>query len=82
MKNQLILSIIKHLTMIIRNLQQVKYVLLQQDLMTTVTQNTVIYICGGVSMGAEVTERLSKHLSHDVIKKMESDNRLIKELWG
>ena len=43
---------------------------------------TTIFICGGVSMGAEVVSTLEKHLTKDFVKQMEADNRLIKELWG
>lgn len=41
-----------------------------------------IYICGGVSMGAEVVATLEKHFSKETIKQMEMEGRLIKELWG
>jgi sulfite reductase alpha subunit-like flavoprotein len=45
-------------------------------------ENSLIYICGGVSMGSQVIETLSKHISPEFVKKMENENRLIKELWG
>lgn len=45
-------------------------------------KNTTIYICGGVSMGSEVVSTLEKLYTKEFIKKLESENRLIKELWG
>jgi sulfite reductase alpha subunit-like flavoprotein len=45
-------------------------------------KESIIYICGGVSMGAEVTATLEKILCKEVVKRLESENRLIKELWG
>ncbi len=45
-------------------------------------ENSLIFICGGVSMGAQVVETLSKLISPEFVKKMETENRLIKELWG
>lgn len=45
-------------------------------------EKSIIYVCGGVSMGAEVVATLEKIISKESVKKMESENRLIKELWG
>lgn len=47
-----------------------------------INQESIIYICGGVSMGAEVVNILEKHFTKEHLKKMEGENRLIKELWG
>jgi len=45
-------------------------------------EESIIYICGGVSMGAEVVATLEKIFTKDFVKKLENENRLIKELWG
>jgi NADPH-ferrihemoprotein reductase len=47
-----------------------------------INQESIVYVCGGVSMGAEVVNILEKHFTKEHLKKMEAENRLIKELWG
>ena len=44
--------------------------------------NGILYLCGGVSMGLEVTNELEKILGKDEMKKLENESRFIKELWG
>lgn len=41
-----------------------------------------LYICGGVSMGAQVVRALEGLFSIQFIKEMENEKRIIKELWG
>lgn len=59
---------------ILESKSELEYLLLHQE--------SIVYICGGVSMGAEVVTALEKILSKEYVKKLESENRLIKELWG
>lgn len=47
-----------------------------------VQKNGHIYICGGISMGGEVVSTLENLFTKEFIKRIESENRLIKELWG
>ncbi|CDW71895.1 nadph--cytochrome p450 reductase [Stylonychia lemnae] len=41
-----------------------------------------IYLCGNTKMGLEVQNILKEFLGEETYKKLESDKRLVKELWG
>lgn len=44
-------------------------------------QNGYFYICGSTSMGKDVQNLLKEILGEDGFKKLETEKRLIKELW-
>ena len=42
---------------------------------------SALYICGSLPMGASITEILVKAFGGEKVKKMEAEGRIVKELW-
>ena len=47
-----------------------------------IKQNGYVFICGGVSMGQDVTKKLETLFGISFLRQLEHEKRLFKELWG